>query len=73
MVNLPLGYLRAGTRKYTLGWFVYVHLSVPLIAFLRIESRISPWAIPAFIGCAVLGQLGGGRIRRVFRRGEGNP
>lgn len=72
MVNLPLGYLRAGTRRYTFDWFVYVHLSVPLIAFLRIESRVSPWAIPAFIGCAVLGQLGGGRIRRALRGKEGN-
>lgn len=66
-VNVPLGYLREGSRKYSAAWFAYVHLSVPLIAFLRIHSRLSPWFIPLFVVCAVAGQLIGGRIRR---RGE---
>lgn len=66
-VNLPLGYLREGTRKYSAAWFAYIHLSIPLIAFLRISSHLSPWFIPLFILCAVAGQLIGGRIRR---RGE---
>ncbi len=64
ILNLPLGYLREGTRKYSLGWFVYIHLSVPVIAFLRISNHVSAWAIPPFVVCAVLGQLAGGRIRR---------
>lgn len=62
-VNVPLGYLRQGTRKYSAAWFVYIHLSVPLIAFLRINSQLSRWFIPLFILCAVGGQLIGGRIR----------
>lgn len=67
VVNLPLGYLREGTRKFSLGWFVYIHLSVPLIAFLRISNHVSAWAIPPFIACALLGQLAGGRMRRSWR------
>ncbi len=63
-VNVPLGYLREGARKYSAAWFVYIHLSIPLIAFLRISSHMSPWFIPLFILCAVAGQLIGGRIRR---------
>ncbi len=66
---MPLGYLRAGRRKYSLGWFVYVHLSIPLVAFLRITSRLTPWVIPIFIVCAVAGQLAGGRIRQMRRGG----
>ena len=66
-VNVPLGYLREGTRKYSAGWFLYIHLSIPLIAFLRIRGHVSPWFIPLFILCAIAGQLIGGRIRR---RGE---
>ncbi|MGE5189503.1 MAG: hypothetical protein ACM3NF_05550 [Gemmatimonadota bacterium] len=62
--NIPLGYLREGTRKYSLAWFLYVHLSIPLVAFLRISSHLTPWAIPLFIVCAVGGQLAGGRIRQ---------
>lgn len=62
-VNVPLGYLRQGTRKYSAAWFVYIHLSIPLIVFLRISGHVSPWFIPLFIVCAVAGQLIGGRIR----------
>lgn len=62
-VNVPLGYLRAGTRRYSPLWFAYVHLSIPLIAFIRIRQGVTPWAIPAFIACAVAGQLAGGRLR----------
>jgi hypothetical protein len=63
-VNVPLGYLREGARKFSPAWFLYVHLSVPLIAALRIFNHLSNWLIPVFIGCAVAGQLAGGTLRR---------
>ncbi|HBO68723.1 MAG TPA: hypothetical protein DD658_00610 [Deltaproteobacteria bacterium] len=63
-VNVPLGYLREGRRKFSLGWFVYIHLSIPLVAFLRIESHLSAWFIPLFILFAIAGQVIGGRVRR---------
>src|SRR5512134_2686178 len=68
VVNLPLGYLREGHRKLSLAWFLYVHLSVPVIAWLRISHQVSAWAIPPFIACAVIGQIAGGRMRRVRRK-----
>jgi ABC-type thiamin/hydroxymethylpyrimidine transport system permease subunit len=64
VVNLPLGYVRQGYRKFSIGWFVCVHLSVPLIAYLRLANHVSALAIPAFLACAVLGQFAGGRVRR---------
>ena len=67
--NIPLGYLREGKRKYSLGWFVYIHLSIPLIAFLRISSHLTPWIIPVFVLCAAAGQLAGGKIRQARRNG----
>jgi hypothetical protein len=67
-VNIPLGYAREGFRKFSFGWFVCVHLSVPLIAWLRLVNHVSAWGIPAFVACAVLGQIAGGRVRRM--RGE---
>ena len=66
--NIPLGYLREGKRKYSLGWFVYIHLSIPLVAFLRMSSHLTPWVIPVFILCAVAGQIVGGRIRQAHRK-----
>lgn len=62
--NVPLGYLREGARRFSAAWFAYIHLSVPLIAALRIWNRLSYWMIPLFIACAVAGQLLGGRLRR---------
>lgn len=66
-VNVPLGYLREGTRKYSPAWFVCIHLSVPLIAFLRVRHDLNRWAIPVFITCAIVGQIAGGRLRRRVR------
>ena len=68
-VNIPLGYAREGYRKFSVGWFVCVHLSVPLIAWLRLVNHVSAWGIPAFVACAVLGQIAGGKVRRI-RRGR---
>jgi len=66
-VNIPLGYAREGFRRFSLGWFFCVHLSVPLIAWLRLANHVSAWGIPAFLACAVLGQLAGGKVRRIRR------
>ncbi|MBF8258391.1 MAG: hypothetical protein HW377_765 [Actinobacteria bacterium] len=66
-INLPLGYLRAGARKFSLKWFVYIHLPVPLFAYLRRSENLSAWIIPSFIAGALLGQFFGGRMRR-FRQ-----
>lgn len=68
-VNIPLGYAREGFRRFSIGWFVCVHLSVPLIAWLRLVNQVSAWGIPAFVACAVLGQIAGGKVRRI-RRGR---
>jgi hypothetical protein len=64
LLNIPLGYVREGLRKFSLGWFVCVHLSVPFIAWLRLSNHVSAWGIPVFVACAVLGQIAGGKIRR---------
>jgi len=66
-LNIPLGYLRQGRQKYSFAWFVYIHLSIPLIAYLRIANHITSWFIPFFLLCAIAGQIVGGRVRR----GEG--
>ena len=66
-LNLPLGYLRSGVRKFSVSWFIYVHLSIPLIAYLRISHHVPLLSIPLFITAAVAGQFSGGMIRE---RGE---
>ena len=62
--NLPLGYLRETSRKFSLRWFVLVHLSIPFIIVLRLMLGFDWHIIPFTLLCAVAGQLVGGRIRR---------
>jgi hypothetical protein len=63
-VNIPLGYLRQAVEKFSFAWYFYVHISIPLIIYLRIKAGYSWKFIPLTIGAAVIGQIIGGRIRR---------
>ena len=62
--NIPLGYLRMGSSRYSLRWFVYIHLSVPFIIGLRVANQISWQVIPVSIVLAVAGQMIGSRLYR---------
>jgi len=62
--NIPLGYLRMGAPKYSVRWFVYIHLSVPFIIGLRIANHLSWKIIPFSIALAVAGQMVGSRLYR---------
>lgn len=62
--NLPLGYLRETSRKYSLRWFALIHLSIPFIIALRLLFDFDWTVIPFTLACAVAGQIIGSRIRR---------
>lgn len=62
--NLPLGYLRETTRKFSIRWFALIHLSIPFIIILRLALDFSWQVIPFTLACAVVGQVVGARIRR---------
>lgn len=62
-VNVPLGYLRSRTRPLSWPWFLYVHISIPLIAACRILAGFGFRVVPLLVLSAVVGQLLGGRIR----------
>ena len=62
-VNVPLGYLRSRARRFSASWFVWVHLSIPLLATCRVLSGFG-WVIaPVLVGAAVAGQVLGGKLR----------
>lgn len=67
IVNLPLGWLRQGTARYSWRWFLYIHLSIPLIIALRLALNFSWQLIPLTILCAIVGQLLGGQLQRRCR------
>ena len=59
-INIPLGCLRAETKKKSIPWFLCIHASIPFIIVLRQEAGFGWQLIPATLTCAVLGQLIGG-------------
>ncbi len=65
LLNLPFGYVRAGTKKFSVPWFVAVHAPVPLIVLLRIALGVG-WrlgTVPLFIRAYAAGHLLGGEYR----------
>lgn len=64
ILNLPAGYLRSRSEKYSLKWFAYIHLPIPLIIAARVFSQTEYIYIPIFIAASFAGQLIGGRIER---------
>ena len=68
VLNLPFGYWRAGTRKFSWQWFVAVHAPVPLIVAVRLISGISWEAIPLVFTSDIAGQIFGGMLRSMIRQ-----
>ena len=62
--NLPLGYIRATARKFSVRWFVLIHISIPFIIILRRFLGFNWHWIPLTLGCAVAGQIIGAKMRR---------
>jgi hypothetical protein len=67
LLNLPFGFLRHGTRKYSLQWFLYIHLPVPFVYFSRKMFSLKPSAILPLVVASILGQVLGGKYSE--RRG----
>lgn len=67
VLNLPFGYMRAKVKKFTVMWFLYIHLPIPLIFVLRTYAGFSYKVIPIIVVGAVLGQLIGGRLNTSAR------
>ena len=67
-INVPLGYLRQNCRKFSLAWYFYVHISIPVIIYLRIKGGFSWRFIPLTLMGAFAGQFIGGYINRRRKR-----
>ena len=63
-MNVPLGYLRYAYERCTFGWFFYVHISIPIIIYLRIKASFSWQVVPLTLGGALVGQFFGGVLRK---------
>lgn len=64
LVNIPLGYIRENTPKFSLSWLFWIHASIPLIIYLRLTLGTSKIFIPVCIYLAIVGQIWGSRMRK---------
>ncbi len=64
-INLPFGFWRAGTRKFSVPWFFAVHSPVPLVVALRLAAGIGFHftTVPVLVGAFFTGQFCGGKLR----------
>lgn len=64
--NLPFGYWRAGQKKFSLQWYLAIHIPVPFIVFIRVYFDYGwGWITYLFFILAFfLGQLAGKQFRR---------
>ncbi len=63
LLTLPFGVWRARCRKFTLQWWLAIHLIIPVIILMRLWGGFSYSYIPLFLAATVLGQIAGGKIR----------
>lgn len=62
VITLPFGVWRVRCRKFTIQWWLAIHLVIPFIFLMRRWGGFSYWYIPLFLASTVLGQIVGGRI-----------
>ena len=70
-ITLPFGFHRARTRKFSLRWFLAIHVPVPLVFLARWESHLSWRFIPFTCATFAVAQLLGGWAGRWWIRRRG--
>lgn len=63
LLNLPFGYWRRNTKKFSKEWALAIHLPVPVVFLMRVLAGVPILHIPLFVLAFFLGQFSGGRIR----------
>jgi hypothetical protein len=62
VLTLPFGVWRVRCKKFTIQWWLAIHLIIPVIILMRVWAGFSYSFVPLFVLATVLGQLIGGRI-----------
>lgn len=68
VLNIPFGFWRVGVPKFSLPWFLAVHLPIPCVVALRLFSGLG-WSLTTFpfmITAYFTGQYLGGVLRRAL-------
>jgi len=65
LINLPFGYWRQGTKKFSFYWVLFIHGPVPIVIGLRhmLGIDLNLQTAPLLFGAYFLGQYLGKHIR----------
>ena len=64
ILNLPFGYWKASVGRFSLQWFLSIHLPIPLIVALRLTSGLG-WQLytyPILVGAFFIGHFIGTKL-----------
>lgn len=64
LITLPFGFYRSYTRRFSLRWFLAVHVPVPLVFLARVEAHLSYTFIPFTCLAFAVAQILGSRVSR---------
>lgn len=75
LLNIPFGYWRAGTRRFSVSWFLAIHVPVGIAIAFRLMAgiRFILGGLPLLVGAFALGQSLGGRLRSPRLRPRRTP
>jgi hypothetical protein len=73
IISIPCGYVRENFPKYSIMWWVMIHLPIPVIVLLRIKAGLNWHYIPLTLGSAVAGQIIGGAVNRRRKQNAKTP
>ena len=62
LINLPFGYIRSRSAKFSRKWMMAIHVPVPFVFLLRILSGLNWTVIPLLVLSDVAGQIVGGKL-----------
>jgi len=67
ILNLPFGIWRARTKKFSLKWFLSVHVPIPFVIGIRFlfDLGFKWWTYPFLVGAFFTGQFIGGKIKNL--------
>jgi hypothetical protein len=70
LLNVPFGYWRASVRKFSVQWALAIHLPIPFVVLLRLNTGIGFHFVtyPILIGAFFAGQQLGAMLQRSRRR-----
>lgn len=63
LINLPFGYWRSKVKKFSVQWFLAIHVPVPVVYIIRSYAGVG-WHLttfPVLVGSFFLGQFIGNR------------